>query len=176
MLRCASAFACALRKERSSKRGHHRFAVGPYVALGAPENVAYTSRSRSVCEWPPVNRDPARVTRAGGSESSLRSPCPLAVRPRHRNPAAPPRQAGSGPLVLIHEEVRHLSNIVVSGVENAFPAQVVVRTRRILVFLQPNDIYGYSSVLEPARPRAGRSWTTIRPSEGRYKILDRLAR
>src|SRR5215208_5486072 len=60
------------------------------------KKVSIEERLRSADERPPVTRNRERRTRAGASGSSLRSPCPLAARPHHRNPADSPQQAGSG--------------------------------------------------------------------------------
>src|SRR5215212_8241172 len=76
------------------------------------------------------------------------------------------------PLVFVHEEVGHVPELVVRGIEDASATQVVVRACGVLVFLQPDDVHGHSSLLEPAFPRAGRSRTNIRLASGQYNDLE----
>ena len=64
------------------------------------KKVFVEERLRSADEWPPVTRNRGRRTRAGGSGSSLRSPCPLAAR---RYPLAPRP---------VHGEMRRLAAFV----------------------------------------------------------------
>src|SRR5919112_5817637 len=73
------------------------------------------------------------------------------------------------PLVFVHEEVGHVPELVVRGIEDASAAQVVIRACGMLMFLQPDDVHGHSSLFEPAFPGAGQSRTNIRPANGRYK-------
>src|SRR5919112_6217110 len=75
------------------------------------------------------------------------------------------------PLVFVHEEVGYVPELVVRGIEDASATQVVIRARGMLVFLQPDDVHGYSSLYEPAFPGAGHSRINIRLAFGQYKVL-----
>src|SRR5215208_1900819 len=140
------------------------------------KKVSIEERLRSADELPPAARKSRwRLRKAGVSGSSLRSPFPLAARRLHRNPAGSTRHGRSGlrwgssggglsgpfpasspaprlkahaPLVLIHKEVRHVSDYVGPGVEDAFAAHVALPVCRIFIFLQHNYIHRHSYLLK----------------------------